>query len=189
MATRIRSFLAGALVVGLIAFVTGGTYSAFFSRTSNGDGTGNRFSAGTVHLVDNDSGSLMFNMSGMRPTDAPRTSCITVTYNGSLDAAVHLYGTVSSTGVEQYINLKIEVGTTTTGFGDCSGFSASQTLFDATLSGFAAKTDWTSGLIDPLSPWTTGQSRAYRFTVSLQNTSAAQGRTATVSFSWEARNL
>lgn len=181
---RVRSFLMGALAVGLIAFGSGGTYSAFFSQTSNaGDG----FSAGTVHIRDNDGGAVMFNVSGMRPTDAARTSCITVTYDGSLDADARLYAAVSSTGVEQYVNLTVETGTTTSGYGDCSGFTSIQTLYNGTLSAFP--TAWGSGIAEPGNPWTTGEAHAYRFTVSLQNNAAAQGKTATTTFTWEARNV
>ncbi len=184
---RIRSFLVGALAVGLIAFGSGGTYAAFFSRTSNGGGAGNAFSTGTVNLSDNDGGGALFSVSGMRPGDPPRTGCITVSYGGSLDADVRLYGTVSSTGVEQYIDLKVETGTSTTGFGDCSGFSPISTLFNDTLSAYPG--GWGSGIVDPWNVWTTGESHAYRFTVSLRNTTAAQGKTASVTFGWEARNV
>ena len=182
-ASRIRSFLAGALVVGTVAFGSGGTYAAFFSRTSN---AGSSFAAGTVYLTDNDDAALMFNLSGMRPSDAPRTSCIKVTYGGSLDADVRLYASVSSTDVEHYVNLKVESGTSSTGFGNCGGFVASSTLYDGVLSGYP--TSWASGIADPANPWTTGATRAYRFTVSLQNDPAAQGKTATATFQWEARN-
>jgi Camelysin metallo-endopeptidase len=182
--TRIRSFLLGALAVGLIAFGSGGTYSAFSNTTAN---AGNAFAAGTVYLTDNDTGSAMFNVTGMRPTDAARTSCITVTYAGSLNADVEVYGTVSATGVEQYVNLKIETGSTTTGFGNCTGFTPTSTLYNDTLANLPSS--WASGIADTsANPWTTGHAQAYRFTVSLQNNAAAQGKTATATFTWEARN-
>jgi hypothetical protein len=181
---RVRSFLLGALAVGLIAFGSGGTYSAFSSTTQN---NGDKFSAGTVHLTDNDSGSVMFNVSGMKPTDAARTSCITVTYDGSLDANVKLYASaLSSTGVEPYINLTVETGTTTSGYGDCTGFTSISTLYSGTLASYPAS--YASGLAEPGNPWSTGEAHAYRFTVSVQNTAAAQGKTATVTLAWEAQN-
>jgi predicted ribosomally synthesized peptide with SipW-like signal peptide len=183
-ARSIRSFLAGALVVGIIAFGSGSTYAAFTSQTSSDSNT---FSTGTVSLVDNDGGSVMFNLSGVRPTDPAQTSCVKVTYNGSLDADVRLYAAVSSTGVEQYLNLKVETGTSTSGFGACGGFSPGSTLFNGTLSGYP--TSFAAGIDDPASPWTTGTTRAYRFTVSLQNNAAAQGLTGTATFDWEARNV
>jgi predicted ribosomally synthesized peptide with SipW-like signal peptide len=180
----IRSFLAGVLVVGIVAFGSGGTYAAFTSQTSSDS---NVLSTGTVSLVDNDGGAVMFSLSGIRPTDPATTSCVKVTYDGSLDADVRLYASVSSTGAEQYLNLKVETGTSSTGFGNCTGFSASSTLFNGALSGYP--TAFASGIDDPASPWSTGTTRAYRFTVSLQNNAAAQGLTTTATFDWEARNV
>ena len=181
--TRIRSFLVGSLTVGLIAFGSGGTYSAFFSRTTS---NGNGFAAGTVRIRDNDAGGVLFNVSGVRPGDPARRSCITVTYDGSLDADVRLYATVSSTGVEQYLDLQVETGTSTSAFGDCSGFTPSSTIFNGTLSSYP--TAWASGIAEPGNPWTAGAAHSYRFTVSVQNDPAAQGKTATTTFRWEARN-
>lgn len=185
MRARVRSFLAGMVVTGAIALASGGTYAAFFSTTHAG---GNTLSAGTVYLVDNDSGSHMFSASGMRPTDAPRVSCITVTYNGTLDATVRLYASaVSSTGVEPYLDLKVESGTSTTGFDDCTGFSAIETLYDGTVAGYP--TSHAAGIVDPDGPWTTGEGHTYRFTVSVRNEPAAQGLTGSATFTWEARNV
>ncbi len=183
--TRVRSFLLGAMAVGLIALGSGTTFSAFSSTTSNAS---NAFSAGTVRIRDNDSGGVMFSTSGVRPGDAAKVSCITVTYDGSLDSDARLYATVSNAGVEQYIDLKVETGTTTSGFGDCSGFSAISTLYNDTLANYP--TAWGSGLAEPGNPWTSGEAHAYRFTMSLQSSApaAAQGTTATVTFRWEARN-
>src|SRR5581483_7114188 len=97
--SRIGPFLAGAILVAIVAVLTGaGTYSAFFSRTSNdcnGSGTGNEITGGTVDLTDNDAGNAMFTISNMRPSDPPVSSCITVTYNGTLNSSVGLYGSVS----------------------------------------------------------------------------------------------
>jgi predicted ribosomally synthesized peptide with SipW-like signal peptide len=181
--TRVRSFLLGALAVGLIAFGSGGTYSAFLDRTKS---PGNGFAAGTVRLTDNDGGAAMFDVSGLRPSDAPRRSCITVTYDGSLDADTRLYAAVSSTGVEQYLNVTVETGTTTSGFGDCGGFTSLSTLYSGSLAAFPK--GWASGLAEPGNPWTTGEAHTYRFTVTVQNDPAAQGMAAATTFSWEARN-
>lgn len=183
--TRLRAFLAGAIVTGAIAVLTGGTYAAFFSRTQS---VGNTFAAGTVALTDNDSGSRMFNASGMRPAGPPKVSCISVTYNGSLDASVRLYASsVSSSGVEPYLDLKVETGTSTTGFDDCTGFSSIQTLYDGTLAAYP--TTYGGAIVDPDGPWTTGEGHTYRFTVSVQDQAAAQGRTGSATFTWEARNV
>jgi hypothetical protein len=63
---RVRWLMVGALVVGLIAVGSGGTYAAFFDRTRN---PANGFGAGTVHLTDNDGGTAMFDSPAcVRPT-------------------------------------------------------------------------------------------------------------------------
>jgi hypothetical protein len=180
---RVRSFLVGALVVGLIAVGSGGTYAAFFDRTRN---PANGFAAGTVHLTDNDGGTAMFDVAGMRPSDGARRSCIVVTYDGSLHAVTRLYAAVSNSGVERFVNLSVETGTTTSGYGECSGFTPLSTLYTGTLSAFP--TGWATGVTEPGNPWKRGEAHAYRFTVSLQNDAAAQGMTARVDFTWEARS-
>ena len=184
---QVRAFLAGALLVGLIAFLSGaGTYAAFFSKTANdGNGVGNSLDAGTVDLADNDAGSAMFTVAGMRPSDPPTSSCITVTYNGSLASVVSLYGSVSG-GLAPYLDLTVQRGTTTTGFGNCSGFTSTQVLYSGALSVFPTAY---GSIFDPDPSWTTGTSHAYRFIVSVQNTPAVQGLSASAAFTWEARNL
>lgn len=182
-----RAFLAGAVVVGLISFLSGaGTYAAFLSVTSNdGNGSGNDIGAGTVDLTDNDSGSAMFTISNMRPTDPPVSSCITVTYNGSLDSVVGLYGSVSGT-LAPFLDLTVFAGDSGGSFGDCTSFSASTVLYTGPLDAFPAAY---GSIMDPISPWVTGSYHSYKFTFSLQNTAAAQGLAASVNFTWEARNL
>jgi hypothetical protein len=45
------------------------------------------------------------------------------------------------------------------------------------------------GRADPAASWTNGDARSYRYTVTVDDTPAAQGLTASATFSWEARNL
>jgi hypothetical protein len=181
---RLGAPIAALLVVGLL--VIGTSRAAFFDTTTN---DANQFAAGTVVLVDDDSGSAMFNVSGMAGGDTA-TECIAVTYNGSITPAdVVLYvapGGLTGTGLDDYLNLTIERGTGGS-FGDCTGFSGSS-IYSGTLDGFtAASTDFASGA----GLWTagsTGDSRVYRFTVTLQDVAAAQGLTADVTFTWESQN-
>src|SRR5439155_9865173 len=99
--------VAVALAFVLVAYVvTGQTRAAFNSTTSNGS---NAFSAGTVVITDNDSGTAMFSASGLKPTDSV-TSCVKVTYSWSLTAAaVKMYGSVTSSGTNlaPYLNTTI----------------------------------------------------------------------------------
>src|SRR6058998_1719961 len=90
------------LVLALIGVAVGvGTWSAFSATTQN---SGNSFSAGTVILSDDDSGSAMLSLANAKPGDSD-TSCIVVTYTGSLAATVRLYGTTTGTGLDQYLDM------------------------------------------------------------------------------------
>src|SRR3954469_19470592 len=89
-----RGVVLSVRIVGVVGALVGvGTLSAFSSSTSN---SGNNFDAGTVFISDNDAGSALYNVTNQKPGDTV-TSCIKVTYGGSLAANVHLY-TASSIG-------------------------------------------------------------------------------------------
>ena len=191
-----RKLLLTMLVLGCFAVVSGAaTYSAFSSQTSS---SGNSFSAGTVQLTDNDAGTAMLSLSNAQPA-ASDTSCILITYSGSLDSTVRLYGTVAGS-LASYVTLTVTRGTDASPtFDSCASFSADGTnyigasngvIYQGNLSAFP--TSYAAGLVDPTagSPesWTTSETHAYRFVVTLQNDNAAQGQSASASFTWEARN-
>jgi len=188
-------------LVLLVAGALGGagTWAAFLATTVN---TGNAFAAGSVTIDDSNPGSTpMLSLAGAVPGDTD-TSCITVTYSGSLDANVSLYGTTTGTGLAQYLDLTVTRGTGLTDpYDSCAGFTADATDYDGagpdgpgvvytgTLEGFAD--DFDAGRWDPTlaSPevWTTGESHAYQFAITVQDNNAAQGLTADQTFTWEAR--
>jgi hypothetical protein len=186
--TSARARLGGVVVAAFfVAFFTIQTSLAAFSATT--DNTGNTFSAGTVVLTDNDLGSAMFTASGLKPGDS-NVGCIEVTYSGSLNANVRVYGAVTAgTGLEAYLDLTIERGD-----GDCTTFGTPTAVwtngtdgdlgvFMSTETDYASGSDnWavTGGAPDDMVP--------YRFTIDLQDNNAAQGLTSTVSFTFEAQN-
>jgi predicted ribosomally synthesized peptide with SipW-like signal peptide len=191
-----RKLLLTALVLGCFVVVSGAaTYSAFSSQTSN---SGNSFAAGTVELTDNDAGSAMLSLSNAQPS-ASDTSCILLTYSGSLASTVRLYGTISG-GLSSYLTLTVTRGTDSSpSFDSCSSFTPDGTdyigagngvIYQGNLSAFP--TTYAAGLVDPTSgspeSWTTSEAHSYRFVVTLQNDNAAQGLSATAAFTWEARN-
>jgi hypothetical protein len=177
------AFAALALVSG---FVVQTSSAAFSGTTSN---SGNSFSAGTVSLTDDDAAAAMFSLTNLKP-GSTSTKCIELTYTGSLATAIKLYGAIGAgTGLGAYIDLTVESGTPGT-FADCSTFAGTQ-IYSGTLANFASTyTNWASGLSDAnWTPSTNGQTRAYRFVVTLQDNNAAQGLTATsTTFTWEAQN-
>ncbi|MGI8779925.1 MAG: TasA family protein [Solirubrobacteraceae bacterium] len=189
--TKTRKITLSILIVGLLAGVAGfGAFSAFSATTSN---TGNSFASGTVAIGDNDGGSTaLYTASNKKPGDAV-TSCIRVTYTGTLGSAVKLYTPSTVTNGTLY-NIKVERGTQTTGvFPACGDFAATSTAFDAALSTFPIT--YATGLDGKAAAaaWATSDVVAYRFTVTQNDDTTANAHTSATSsgshdFTWEARN-
>src|SRR5256714_9050471 len=169
------------LIIGLVGVMAGiGTFSAFSSTTSN---SGNSFAAGTVVISDNDSGTAMYNVTNAKPGDSS-TSCITVTYTGSLAANVRLYTGSSIGSLGSHLTLTITQGTGTVAFGSsCTNFtpdgSGSQ-IYNGTLSNFASTyTGYSSGLsltnASSSTAWAQNDSRVYKFQVSLPSSDTTGG--------------
>jgi hypothetical protein len=185
-----RKLLASLTLLGLVGVAAGSaTFGAFTSATAV---SGNRFAAGTVLISDNDLGSAMLDLSGALPGSSD-ASCIKVTYAGSLDAEVHLYGTVSG-ALAPYLNLTVTRGSDSSAFGTCGSFVADPgggVLYDGPLSGLPA--GWAGGIVDNLAGtpevWQSSEAHAYRFVVTLADNPAAQGQSANATFTWEAQNL
>ena len=177
--------LAGAvLLTG--AFIVTASIAAFSGTTDN---SGNTWSTGTVILTDDDGGSgILFTVVGMKPLDVV-TNCIVVTYEGTLlPADVVLYGVSGGTGLDAYLDLIVEEGTGGI-FDNCSGFSATSTVYTGgTLADFAvAHTNFGNGA-GTWTPSANPESVTFKFTVTLQDNNAAQSLDATATFTWEAQN-
>jgi hypothetical protein len=189
--TRLHRILGSVLVTGVVGLVAGaGTFAALSSTSGN---SGNGFAAGTVVIADNDAGSAMWSVSNRVPGDTV-TTCIRVTYSGSLDADVRLYSPTAVGTVDQYLNLTVDKGTMpgTTTFPNCTSFSSGSTIYSGTVQGFKnANNTYANGLgayPGAQTKWNTNDTLVYRFTVTLQNTFGAQGLTSTTALTWEARN-
>ena len=150
----------------------------------------NQVTAAAVDLTDDDAATAMFaDVRGLAPGDVEER-CIAVTYTGSVDPTeVRLYAAAPPTGsLGQYLDLTVDIGAATGApFRDCTGFTSTATLYDDTLAAFAAGR---TGYADGVSTWdpTAGpDTRTFRFRLSLQDVTAAEGQTATFGFSWETR--
>jgi Camelysin metallo-endopeptidase len=185
------SFLLVGVLGGLAAF---GIFAAFSSTTSN---SGNTFDSGTVVIGDNDANSALYNVTNAKPGTS-QSSCIKVTYTGSLAADVHLYTTSSVGSLGQYIDLTITPGTQAVStFPSCTGFVPDLTgaIYTGTLANFAStKNSYANGVSTypfGTTSWVNNSSDVYQFTVTLQSSApdAAQGQsTGSHAFTWEARN-
>ena len=182
-----RTILRLGVMVGVFLVVSAilvtSAWAAFSDTASNAT---NSWNDNDVQIVDDDSGSAMFNALNMGSDDVI-VKCIVVTYQGSLvPADVSLYGT-SGGSLDAYLDLTIEEGSGGS-FGDCTGFSSSSTVFNNTLANFAAThTDFGNGVTGWL-PAVNPESLTYRFTLTLQENNLAQGLSTTGTFTWEAQN-
>jgi hypothetical protein len=196
MAPRSKLVLTVA-IVGIVAAITAPVaYSAFFSSSAS---AGNSLAMGTVAVGDNDSGAATLSLSSAQPGNSD-TGCIRVTYTGSLDAGLRLYASVSGS-LAPYLTLTVTRGTDASpAFDSCASFTPDATdylgagpgvVYSGLLSAYP--TSYATGIVDPPSgpseTWTSSEAHSYRVSISLNNDPAAQGLSATTSFTWEARNL
>jgi len=187
----VRKLSLTVLIVGLVATAAGfGVFSAYSATTSN---TGNSFAAGSVAIGDNDGGSTaLYVGSNKKPGDSV-TSCIQVTYSGTLGASVKLY-TPSTVTNGSAFNLKVERGTQTTGgFPGCGDFAPTSEPYNGPLGSFP--TTHAAGIDgkDAAAAWAQNDSVAYRFTITVNDDTTPNAHTSTMStgshdFTWEARN-
>jgi Camelysin metallo-endopeptidase len=174
------------VAVGLVsAGVVGtATYAAFSSTTAN---PGDSFAAGTVYLTDNDSGNRMFSFTNAKPGNTA-SSCIAVTYGGTLASTVRLYATVAGS-LPPYLSLTVTRGIGAAGFGNCTGFTSTGTgdgtIYSGTLGAFPSS--YASGIVDPQS-WSTNDVHVYKFDLSFPYDPNAQALAGSADFTWEARN-
>lgn len=164
------------------------SYAAFSATTTNGT---NNWAAGSVALSDNDTGTALFNPSGLVP-GSTGARCIAVTSTGSLPATVELYGAglATTNGLSSYLDIVVTQGTGTAA--DCSDFTplgVGSGVYTGTLAAFTATT-FAGGYGDWAPTGSGSETRAFKFTYTL-NASApntTQSGTASIGFTWEAQN-
>ena len=190
--------LVGMVLAGMAAITAGVTYGAFSRATGN---PSNTVSTGSVTLADNDGGTAALSLSSARP-GASDVSCIQVTATGSLGAGVRTYADLTGT-LAPYLRLKVTRGTDPSpSFDSCTGFVADScnyqgagagVLYDGALNSYPSS--YATALVDPgncsggAETWTASEQHSYKLEVSFAGTdSAAEGRSSTATFKWEARN-
>ena len=179
-----------AIVIGWVAgagIVWKTSYAAFSTTTTNGP---NSLSAGTVVLTNDSSGSFLFSSSNVKP-GSTGTTCLNVTYSGTLNTAgVRLYATSLTGGLGTYVTFVIDEGTGATGGAgeSCTGFTLGTNLLTGTIASFAAaNTNFATGL-SSWAPTSAGGTKSYRVTWTIQNNSSAQNLTCGITLTWEADN-
>ena len=186
---RPRTAFAASAVGALVLSAGIVWHSAYASFTDSTPTTSTTISTGSVVLGDDDAGTTLFSLAGLKP-GAAATRCITVTSTGSVPALVRFYGANKTTSKSLSSNLTVAVlsgsgGTST----DCSGFTPATSVYRGTLA--ALPTSFAGGVGDwPTAGGGVGESRSYEITVSMPSSasSGSQAGTAGVAFTWEAQS-
>ncbi len=125
---------------------------------------------------------------------------MTIKYNGNPSARVRLYGVLSGTGLDNYIDFKVTRGSSPSATnGSCADFKADTTnylgdgsgvIFKDLLSAFPMTFE--SADDEPAQAdrerWTNNERHTYKFEVKLRSDNAAQGKTVGFQLHWEARD-
>ncbi|MEN0015295.1 MAG: hypothetical protein AAGC46_18130, partial [Solirubrobacteraceae bacterium] len=164
----------------------GGVFAAFTATTDN---PGNSIASGTVTISDNDASTALYALTNQGP-GATTQRCIEVKYTGSLPSTVKLYKATAVTNGTAF-NLMVERGGGLTGFGSCSGFTPTATIYSGTLGAFPST--YAAGFDAKGASWAQNDIVDYRFTVSVvddptPNAHATVLTSGSHAFTWEARN-
>ncbi|MCL8027351.1 hypothetical protein [Nocardioides bruguierae] len=190
---RRRSAVAVSAVGVLAAFVGSSllvyqaSSSAYTSTTAN---AGNSWSSGVVSITDDDTGTALFTVNGLKPGSAGE-ACIKVSSTSTVAGSVKLYATGYSTtnNLAASLDLTVQEGTGGT-FPSCAGFVSSSTAYTGTLAGFSTKTSFGTGVGSWSLTGTPTETRVYRIAYSLDAAApdSTQGGTAGLGFTWEAQS-
>ena len=218
---RRRRTCASGMAAAAVAVVTSGTlvwnasYAAFNATTEN---SGNSWTAGTVAITNDQSGSAAFTVTEVKPDSATSTlappatgaltagspnsggsRCFKVTYSGTTAADVRLYESVTNTGADgglaQHLLMDVDSGTDSAAGTDptCATYTSSAYLFgsasNTNVFANALPTTYAGGLAG----WTnvsSGATRWYRISWLLPANvaNAAQAEQVQITFTWEAQN-
>jgi hypothetical protein len=198
MSTRSRRITAAVVPLGIVAsgvLVWQSSYAAFTATTTN---AGNTFSSGSVVLTDDHQPStVLFNASALKP-NSTASSCIKVTYNGTLAAAVKLYvkaGDLTTTGtpLAPYLTMAVDEGSGSAA--NCSDFTVPVNAYNPTgagdltktLTDLSGKNTFATG-VGSFAPTGAAQTKTYRITYWVQDNNLAQNAQSTAKFTWEADN-
>jgi hypothetical protein len=193
LAIQLSAFALTFILIALLVVTS--SRAAFVAQNDNST---NSVSSAAIALSDNDSTTAMFDAVPNMVPGQTYERCIDVTYTGTVDpTAIMLYASGTPTGtLAPYLDLTVQIGADTpAAFGSCTGFSSTGTLYTGgTLSAFAtAKNSYATGVstwdpAGPVAPATSiTETRTFRFVLTVQDNTAAAGKTTTFGFSWETR--
>jgi hypothetical protein len=144
-----------------------------------------------IELTDDDADTAMFSGDTVLAPGTTHSRCLTVAYTGQADpAGVLLYAAQVSGDLAPYLDLVVELGPATDDpFRSCAGFVPTATVYSGTLADFAAAhPDYASG-VATWTPDDARDARSFRFSLSVRDAPAAEGKAASFGFTWQVRTV
>ncbi|MBL8776540.1 MAG: hypothetical protein JNK12_11425 [Acidimicrobiales bacterium] len=137
---------------------------------------------GSVELTDDDAGSSLFAVDDMVP-GRPERDCIVVSYEGNVLPVTVGLSTEAEGTLAGLLDVQVERGTGGA-FQDCTGFTPTETVYDGTLAGLAARGDGVEAATVTELP----AAETFRFTFELAGVPETDETDATASarFIWQA---
>ena len=150
--------------------------------TAEGTASSSSVASGTIAVTDDDQGQSLFDLSAMAP-GRPEVQCLTILYDGSIVPVELTLRAEAAGALAPFLRVTVEAGSGGA-FGSCAGFTPHSTpdgtVFDGTLHDLAGQRPV---VLDHLH--NTGDTRNYRITFDLEDTSDALGLSTTVDLVWE----
>jgi hypothetical protein len=152
--------------------------SDFFSSTTTNEG--NHFATGDVLITDDDHGTALFDLPAMTPSTVVER-CINVVNQGTMAFDDVILTADVSGDLAPHVGLTVASGTGAAGGEDhdCANFEQERDVLTGTLQ------QWERGVLEP--GMGVGATRSYKFTAELVDPGEAQGKSATVAFSFTGR--
>jgi hypothetical protein len=187
---KVATVLGVLLGAGLTSTMVVRTTQAVFAGTDSGNQT---WSSGGASISGDGSSTAAFNAGADTPlvNGTSLVKCMVITYAGrTTPADVRLYAAPASvTGnLAPYLDMTIETGSSTSVNGNCAGFvAAGAPIYTGTLSTFGSTKNSFGTGAGTWAPSVINEKLTYRFTMTVQNSPAAQNQTAAATFIWEAQ--
>jgi hypothetical protein len=199
-------------MLGAGAMVWHGSYAAFSATAVN---SGNTWTVGSVTIGSDRGSTAVFNIPAAKPDTAANlitlpgtgafspaggatsggSTCVKVTYTGTMTANVKLYATLSDTGLGQYLLMSIDSGTDTAPASDatCATYTSTANVYGPSPNSANKSNGLPTTYAAAPALWSNVAQNAVRWyriswLLPANVPNAAQGLGVQITYTWEAQN-
>lgn len=170
-----RSFACAVAVLLLATLVSSRSGATLRGEPSQANSVVN---AGSIKISDDDRGRSLFELDDLAPA-RPTERCIEIVYSGTiLPVSLEMEATAQG-ALGEFLDVRIDHGTGGS-YESCDDFVADELLFFGTINELAD-----SGMLSAGTFLNTGEARAFRVVIEMQDRSEALGQSTSLEFAWE----